>query len=219
MAVSVQKLMSAPDQPKGTEHKHDVLQLTAGQNVSIKVIEMMKNASQPVIIPAHILSSETTQIVIWNYITNLSVTSCLCLDWSVFTHYRCSYRCCNYDSLSSSRRRANTNFCLGECCHLLAQRSPNNELPSCNSMIKLRWALFVTYTIVQSITSSEMCSLHLTHPRAHTLGAVGSRHCGTRGAVGGSVPCSRVSPQSWTIPAEVEIRTHNLGLQVQRSIY
>ncbi len=25
------------------------------------------------------------------------------------------------------------------------------------------------------------------------------------GAVGGSVPCSRVSPQSWTIPAEAEI--------------
>ncbi len=40
-----------------------------------------------------------------------------------------------------------------------------------------------------------------------------------RGAVGGSVPCSRVSPQSWTIPAGAEIRTHNLGLQVQRSIH
>ncbi len=34
----------------------------------------------------------------------------------------------------------------------------------------------------------EMCSLHLTH----SSGAVGSRHCGARGAVGGSVPCSRV---------------------------
>ncbi len=78
---------------------------------------------------------------------------------------------------------------------------------------------FVTYTIIQSITSSEMCSLHLTHPSAHTLGAVGSRCCGTRGAVGGSVPCSRVSPQSWTIPARAEIRTHNLRLQVQRSIH
>ncbi len=30
--------------------------------------------------------------------------------------------------------------------------------------IKLRWALFVTYTSIQSIMSSEMCSLHLTHP-------------------------------------------------------
>ncbi len=86
-------------------------------------------------------------------------------------------------------------------------------------IIKLRWALFVTYTIIQSITSSEMCSLHLTHPSAHTPGAVDSRHCGARGAVGGSVPCSRVLPQSWTIPAGAEIRTHNLGLQVQRSIH
>ncbi len=34
--------------------------------------------------------------------------------------------------------------------------------------IKIRWALFVTYTIIQSIMSSEMCSLHLTHPSAHT---------------------------------------------------
>ncbi len=78
--------------------------------------------------------------------------------------------------------------------------------------IKLRWALFVTYTIIQSIMRREMCSLHLTHPSAHTPGAVGSRHCGARGAVGGSVPCSRVSPQSWTLPARAGIRTHNLGL-------
>ncbi len=63
-----------------------------------------------------------------------------------------------------------------------------------NKQIKLRWALFVTYTIIQSIMRSEMCSLHLTHPS----GAVGSWHCGARGAVGGSVPCSRVSPQSCT---------------------
>ncbi len=34
--------------------------------------------------------------------------------------------------------------------------------------INLRWALFAIYTIIQSITSSEMCSLHLTHPSAHT---------------------------------------------------
>ncbi len=58
---------------------------------------------------------------------------------------------------------------------------------------------------------SEMCSLHLTHPSAHTPGAAGSRHC-ARGAVGGSVPCSRVSPQSWTLPAWARIRNHNLGL-------
>ncbi len=53
-----------------------------------------------------------------------------------------------------------------------------------------------------------MCSLHLTHPS----GAVGSRHCGARGAVWGSVPCSRVSPQSCTLPARAGIRTHDLGL-------
>ncbi len=28
--------------------------------------------------------------------------------------------------------------------------------------------LFVTHTIIQSLTSSEMCSLHLTHPITHT---------------------------------------------------
>ncbi len=39
-------------------------------------------------------------------------------------------------------------------------------------IIKLRLALFVTYTIIQSIMRSEMCSLHLTHPSAHTPGAV-----------------------------------------------
>ncbi len=64
------------------------------------------------------------------------------------------------------------------------------------------------------------CHIHnLTHPSAHTPGVVGSWHCGARGAVVGSVPCSRVSPQSWTIPAWAEIRTHNLGLQIRRSIH
>ncbi len=80
-------------------------------------------------------------------------------------------------------------------------------------IFKLRWALFVTYTIIQSIMRSEMCSLHLTHPS----GAVGSRHFSARGAVGGSVPCSRVSPQSWTLPARAGIRTHNLGLPLVSS--
>ncbi len=35
---------------------------------------------------------------------------------------------------------------------------------------------FVTCTIIQRITSSEMSSLHLNHPRAHTLGAVDTVH-------------------------------------------
>ncbi len=54
----------------------------------------------------------------------------------------------------------------------------------------------------------RICALHLTHPSAHTQQWVVNKHtpwthtrcsqcCGTRGAVGGSVPCSRVSPQSW----------------------
>ncbi len=46
--------------------------------------------------------------------------------------------------------------------------------------IKLGWALFVTYTIIQSIMRSEMCSLHLSRPSVHT---VGSRLCSARGAV------------------------------------
>ncbi len=80
-----------------------------------------------------------------------------------------------------------------------------------------------------------ICALHLTHPkcthtpwththREHTPGAVGSHLCcGARGAVGGSVPCSR-APQSWywrwrerctfTPPTYnscwTETRTHNL---------
>ncbi len=33
---------------------------------------------------------------------------------------------------------------------------------------KKKNCLFVTYTIIQSITSSEMCSLHLTNPSTHT---------------------------------------------------
>ncbi len=43
--------------------------------------------------------------------------------------------------------------------------------------------------------SSEHTHTH-THCE-HTPGAVGSQCCGARGAVGGSVPCSRVSPQLW----------------------
>ncbi len=59
-----------------------------------------------------------------------------------------------------------------------------------------------------------ICALHLTHPSAHTQQWTHTHThthtpwthtwssgqafcCGTRGAVGGSVPCSRVSPQSW----------------------
>ncbi len=77
-------------------------------------------------------------------------------------------------------------------------------------IIKLRWALFVTYTIIQSITSSEMCSLHLTHPNAHTR------------RPGSSLGFSALLKGLTSVvdyPAGAEIRTHNLRLQVQRSIH
>ncbi len=63
--------------------------------------------------------------------------------------------------------------------------------------IKLRWALFVTYTIIQSIMRSEICSLHLTHPSGavyiynvntlYFISFIGSR----RAHVGGSLPDGR----------------------------
>ncbi len=40
---------------------------------------------------------------------------------------------------------------------------------------------FVTCKIIQSITSSEICALHLTHPSAHTPGAMGSQRCSAWG--------------------------------------
>ncbi len=70
------------------------------------------------------------------------------------------------------------------------------------------------------ITSSEMYSLHLTHPKWTHTRSSGQPCYSARGAVGGSVSCSR-TPQSWywrrilpppTIPAGPEIRTHNLPL-------
>ncbi len=47
-----------------------------------------------------------------------------------------------------------------------------------------------------------ICPLHLTLPSAHSqqwthTWSSGQPYCGARGAVGRSVPCSRVSPQSW----------------------
>ncbi len=73
-----------------------------------------------------------------------------------------------------------------------------------------------THTIIQSITSSEMCCLHLTHPSAHNWSS-GQQTLQRTGS--SSVPCSRISHQSWTIPAGAEIRTHNLRLQVWCSIH
>ncbi len=60
-----------------------------------------------------------------------------------------------------------------------------------NDSIKLGWALFVTYTIIQSIMRSEMCSLHLTHPSVHTWSS---------------------GQPTVQLPAGAGIRTHNLRL-------
>ncbi len=61
-----------------------------------------------------------------------------------------------------------------------------------------------THTHTHTHTHLEQWTHTHTHTHTHTPGAVGSQRCGVRGAVGGSVPCSRVSPQSWTIPAGAE---------------
>ncbi len=73
-----------------------------------------------------------------------------------------------------------------------------------------------------------ICPLHLTHPSAHSqqwthTRSSGQPYCGARGAVGGSVPCSRVSPQSWywrwrehllfTPPTDNPCRTWESNLQ------
>ncbi len=64
--------------------------------------------------------------------------------------------------------------------------------------IKLGWALFVTYTIIQSIMRSEMCSLHLTHPSVHTWSS--------------GQPTMQRPGSSRGLPVGAGIRTHNLGL-------
>ncbi len=72
-----------------------------------------------------------------------------------------------------------------------------------------------------------ICPLHLTHPSAHSqqwthTRSSGQPYCGARGAVGGSVPCSRVSPQSWywrwestcySLPPDNPCRTWESNLQ------
>ncbi len=67
-----------------------------------------------------------------------------------------------------------------------------------NKQIKLGWALFVTYTIIQSIMRSEMCSLHLTHPSVHTWSS--------------GQPTVQRPGSSCGLPVGAGIRTHNLGL-------
>ncbi len=64
--------------------------------------------------------------------------------------------------------------------------------------IKLGWALFVTYTIIQSIMRSEMCSLHLTHPSVHTWSS--------------GQPTVQRPGSSHGLSVGAGFRTHNLGL-------
>ncbi len=58
-----------------------------------------------------------------------------------------------------------------------------------------------THTWSSGHTHTHLEQWAHTHTHTHTWS---SQRCGARGAVGGSVPCSRVSPQSWTIPAGAE---------------
>ncbi len=73
---------------------------------------------------------------------------------------------------------------------------------------KLGWALFVTYTIIQSIMRSEMCSLHLTHPSVHTWSS--------------GQPTVQRPGSSRGLPVELGFEPTTLGylgFQVQRSIH
>ncbi len=61
--------------------------------------------------------------------------------------------------------------------------------------------------------------MHLTHPSAHTPGAVGSQRCSAGEQLGFGALLKGLTSWTWTIPPGTEIRTHNLGLQVRRSIH
>ncbi len=92
------------------------------------------------------------------------------------------------------------------------------------------WPSMVTHT--RNLSSDLTLQVH-THSSEHTPGAVGQPYCGTRGAVGGSVPCSRVSqplsrgieverarvihsPHRQSLP-DLGIEPATFGLQVQLS--
>ncbi len=64
--------------------------------------------------------------------------------------------------------------------------------------VKYVFCFFLSHTQLyrEYITSSEMYSLHLTHPKWTHTRSSGQPCYSARGAVGGSVPCSR-TPQSW----------------------
>ncbi len=82
------------------------------------------------------------------------------------------------------------------------------QIQTNKQQIKLGWALFVTYTIIQSIMRSEMCSLHLTHPSVHTWSS-GQPTVQRRGAVVDFLSEPGFEPTTLGY----------LGFQVQRSIH
>ncbi len=69
-------------------------------------------------------------------------------------------------------------------------------LKSCSTRKnRIKYNFFICH-IHDYITSSEMYSLHLTHPKWTHTRSSGQPCYSAQGAVGGSVPCSR-TPQSW----------------------
>ncbi len=99
---------------------------------------------------------------------------------------------------SSHVKKHDCNYFRFSLCHTEDGRSSWQHciIQQQQIQIKLGWALFVTYTIIQSIMRSEMCSLHLTHPSAHTWSS--------------GQPTVQRPGSSRGLPAGA--RTHNLGL-------
>ncbi len=110
------------------------------------------------------------------------------LKWSLFATW------------CSSRREDPRRCTIEVVLSFLQERLEHRLSPSTlkQIQIKLGWALFVTYTIIQSIMRSEMCSLHLTHPSVHTWSS-------------GQPTVQRPGSSHW-LPFGAGIRTHNLGL-------
>ncbi len=103
--------------------------------------------------------------------------------------------------------------------------------PRTNKCKKYSVSVFTPFS--SSLPILEICALHLTHPSAHTPGAVDSHLCcSARGAVGSSVPCSRAprrgikrwrvlyihSPDLQFLP-DLRLETATFELQVPLSIH
>ncbi len=64
---------------------------------------------------------------------------------------------------------------------------------------------YLSYTIIQSITSSEMCSLYFTHPSTHTWS---SGHTHTPGAVDTHTHLEQWTHTHTHTPGAVDTHTH-----------